>query len=65
MPRTKGVSSSLIRSNNCKIKLGIVGDTIEYLNKFQNESQYVNGIEIVGICTNYKQKLTPEQKICL
>lgn len=62
LPRTKGVSSSLIRSNNCKIKLGIVGDTIEYLNKFQNESQYVNGIEIVGICTNYKQKLTPEQK---
>ena len=52
LDRTEGVSSSQIRSENRKITLGIVGDNARYLNKFQSEDIYVNGIDIIGICTN-------------
>lgn len=52
LPRTEGISSSEIRSQILNIKLGIVGDYANYINKFYEESKYVNGIDIVGICTN-------------
>lgn len=50
LPRTEGISSSLIRSNSDPIKLGIVGDSI-YLQKVLTEVKFVNGIEVVGIFT--------------
>lgn len=52
MPRTEGISSSKIRSDKRKVKLGIIGDNYKYLNKVKNEDKYVNGVEIIGICTN-------------
>lgn len=52
LERTEGISSSDIRSKNRYLRLGIVGDDASYLNKFQQEDKYVNGVEIVGICTN-------------
>jgi choline-phosphate cytidylyltransferase len=49
--RTEGVSSSEIRAKNQKIRLGLVGDSI-FLDKVCQESKYVNGIEVVAICSN-------------
>lgn len=53
LDRTEGISSSEIRGENRKIKLGIVGDD-EYLNKFYRESQYVNGLSVSAV---YRESL--------
>ncbi|MBR4772828.1 MAG: Gfo/Idh/MocA family oxidoreductase [Bacteroidales bacterium] len=50
LERTAGVSSSELRSEEREIKLGLVGD-LQFLNKFEKESHYVNGINIVGLYT--------------
>ncbi len=52
LPRTEGISSSEIRANKRCLSMGIVGDSASYLSKFQSEDVYVNGIEVIGICTN-------------
>lgn len=49
LPRTEGVSSSDIRRERRKIRIGIVGEW-EILRKFIRESTYVDGCEIAGIC---------------
>ena len=49
LDRTVGVSSSDIRSEQRNIKLGLVGDGT-VMKKFYGEIQYVNGIEVGGIC---------------
>ena len=51
LDRTEGVSSSDIRKESNSIKVGLVGDS-KFLDKFLDESKYVNGVEITGICTN-------------
>ncbi len=53
LPRTEGVSSSEVRAEKRKIKVGIVGSAILRA-KFIKESQYVNGVEIVGISSAHK-----------
>lgn len=50
LPRTEGISSSQIRSSKRKLKVGILGNDPNYLNKFYKESKYVNGVEIIGLC---------------
>ena len=50
LPRTKGVSSTSIRESNNFVKLGIVGNS-NYLLKVINESSFVNGLTLSGICT--------------
>lgn len=47
LDRTEGVSSSEIRSEKRKTRIGLVGES-HILAKFENECSYVNGIEIVG-----------------
>lgn len=49
LERTAGVSSSELRAEKREVKLGLVGD-VQFLNKFENESHYVNGVKIVGLC---------------
>jgi len=56
LPRTEGVSSSELRTAKTGIKLGIVGYS-SFLNKFFKESTYVNGIDIIGLCSNDTSKL--------
>ncbi|MBR4237544.1 adenylyltransferase/cytidyltransferase family protein [bacterium] len=51
LDRTEGVSSSDIRKESNNIRLGLVGES-RFLNKFYEESKFVNGVEVVGICTN-------------
>lgn len=51
LPRTEGVSSSEIRAEKRKVKLGLVGESPVVL-KFANECKFVNGLEVCGIYTN-------------
>lgn len=50
LERTQGISSSELRSEKREIKLGLVGEA-SFLNKFERESHYVNGLSITGIFT--------------
>ena len=47
LDRTEGVSSSEIRSEKRKTRIGLVGES-HIIRKFEKECGYVNGIEIVG-----------------
>lgn len=59
LPRTEGVSSSEIRAEKRLIRLGLVGNN-RYLNKFLSESKFVNGVEMMGICSTDKSMLSNE-----
>lgn len=51
LPRTDGISSSEVRSEQRKIRMGFVGDyETRILVKYFNECKFVNGIEIGGVC---------------
>jgi choline-phosphate cytidylyltransferase len=54
LERTPGVSSSELRSERRELRLGLVGDSL-FLNKFERESHYVNGVRIEGLCTSSMQ----------
>ena len=54
LDRTKGISSSKIRSEKRATKLGLVGDSCAFFEKFLKESKFVNGLEIVSV---YPEKL--------
>lgn len=62
LDRTEGVSSSQIREKKKFIRMGLVGDYAPFLSKFQKEDKYVNGIEIVGICTHNIEQMSDEIK---
>lgn len=62
LERTKGISSSKIREEKQSISMGIVGDYAPFLNKVKQEDKYVNGIEIIGICTNNINEMSDEIK---
>lgn len=51
LERTPGVSSSELRAEQRELRLGLVGDSL-FLNKFEKESHFVNGVRIVGLCTS-------------
>lgn len=57
LPRTEGVSSSEIRAENTTINIGIVGYSA-FLNKVYNESCFVNGVNVTGLCSSDTTKLT-------
>lgn len=62
LDRTEGISSSKIRSENKPISLGLVGDYAPFMNKMQIEDKYVNGIEVVAICTNNINEMSEQIK---
>ena len=53
LPRTEGISSSEVRSEQRKLRMGIVGKAA-FRTKFVTESKYVNGVEVVGVCASQK-----------
>ena len=53
LDRTKGVSSTELRTEKRQIRLGLVGDSY-VLKKYAAECAFVNGIEITGICSKNK-----------
>lgn len=56
LERTAGVSSSELRAEKRELRLGLVGDSL-FLNKFERESHYVNGVRIVGLCTSSEKNV--------
>lgn len=54
LDRTEGISSTKIRTENNEISMGLVCDSSisDFMNRFQSEDKFVNGIAIEGICTN-------------
>lgn len=65
LDRTQGISSSEIRSAKNEIRLGIIGES-SVITKFINESCYVNGVSIIGICNptkKYDPSVTDKIKI--
>lgn len=62
LDRTQGVSSSEIRAQQRELHIGIVGEST-VINKFITESNFVNGIKIVCICTQKNNILKDTSKI--
>lgn len=54
LPRTDGISSSEVRSEQRKLKMGIIGD-VAFRAKFVAESKHVNGVEVTAICSSQKR----------
>lgn len=61
LERTEGISSSDIRSEQTSLRLGLVGDA-DFLEKVFKEASYVNGIKVIGICSNNLDNLNDELK---
>ena len=51
LPRTEGVSSSEVRAEKRKLRVGIKGKTV-FRSKFIDECKFANGVEFVGICSS-------------
>lgn len=65
LDRTKGISSTELRYKECKLRLGLVGNS-HFLIKMAKEAAYVNGIELSGICTSVPDtmaKVLPDSSI--
>ena len=58
LDRTQGVSSSELRAEKNEIKIGLMGESATVLNKFVSECDYVNGVKVVGVCTQNKKDLS-------
>ena len=50
LPRTEGVSSSELRAEGRRVRIGLVGESA-LLSKYRGECRFVNGIEVVGAYT--------------
>lgn len=56
LDRTEGVSSSEIRTQKRKLRIGMVGNPV-YLQKFERESRFVNGVTVTGICVENETEI--------
>ncbi len=61
LDRTEGISSTQQRNEKCAIKLGLVGES-NVVNKFAREAEYVNGIELSGVCAQDDKFLSEQVK---
>lgn len=61
LPRTEGVSSTEIRHNNNKIRLGFVGEA-SFIHKYVDECKYVNYFEPQLIYTEYPDSFDEKLK---
>ena len=62
LPRTEGISSSEVRSEQYKLRMGIVGRAA-FRTKFVTESKYVNGVEVIGVCVPQKSVESEDGKM--
>ena len=58
LDRTEDISSTELRTKEHQLRLGLVGES-PILNKFENESHYVNGMVISGVCSANARHLSP------
>ncbi len=61
LERTEGVSSTEIRAQEGKIRLGLAGEN-RIVEKYFRESAYVNGAEVAGVCTRSPEVLAAERE---
>lgn len=61
LERTKGVSSSELRAEERKIRLGIIGES-HIINKIIKESKYINGLSISGIHSSFPKFINSKNK---
>ena len=55
LPRTEGISSSDIRTDEKLVTIGLVGESVA-IKKFYQESKFVNGLSVAGVySTEYKE----------
>ena len=59
LPRTEGVSSSDVRAEKRKLRIGLVGSAA-FRTKFINEAKYVNGVEVAGV---YASRIGDEPEV--
>lgn len=50
LPRTQGISSTEIRTEQHQISIGFIGCDANILRKYYQESKYINGMTVSGIC---------------
>ena len=53
LPRTEGISSSEVRTEKRKLRIGLVGKAV-FRTKFINECKFVNAVEVVDICASQR-----------
>jgi len=63
LERTEGVSSSEIRAEKRELRIGLIGES-SVLNKFEQESHFVNGVSISGVYTIDDTDISEEIKDC-
>ena len=63
LERTEGVSSSEIRAEKRELRIGLIGES-SVLNKFEQESHFVNGVSISGVYTKDDTDISEEIKDC-
>lgn len=59
LDRTQGVSSSELRAEKRELRIGLVGES-SILNKFASECHFVNGVSVIGVCTQDDSDLSEE-----
>ena len=59
LSRTEGISSSEVRAEKRKLRIGLVGSAA-FQTKFINEAKYVNGVEVVGV---YASRIGDEPEV--
>lgn len=57
LDRTQGVSSSDLRAEKNELRLGVIGEYSNLSRKFVTECKYVNGVNVIGLCTKDKRNL--------
>lgn len=57
LERTKGVSSSELRTEKNELRIGLIGESAVVLSKFVSECAFVNGVKVVGICTQSEKNI--------
>ncbi|MFT8977730.1 Gfo/Idh/MocA family oxidoreductase, partial [Liquorilactobacillus nagelii] len=59
LDRTQGISSSQLRTNKNKLRIGIIGRSY-HVYKFIRESRFINGVKIIGLCTDERRPFSVE-----
>lgn len=62
LPRTEGISSSEVRTEKRKLRIGLVGNT-SFSVKFINECKFVNGVKVVGIFSQEAEQIPENTEI--
>lgn len=62
LPRTEGISSSDVRTEKRKVRIGLVGSAV-FRTKFIKEASCVNGVDVVGICASHPGNEPEVQKL--